>query len=176
MTKIRKTASIAKPYTFDKASSKQGEFSTSLSHSKAQDKTIARRLHDSFGIEVDLDNYAFVASQKTVFLTSPTILPYLNHARFEKVGIPIAKILTNKRTEEKDFIPLQHLANTLGHLATHHTISITPNQAQSYTEGETLDIDQMLEDRTYYLIHVDGLPFSLGKVIDGKIKNKFVGV
>ncbi|PIE00093.1 MAG: hypothetical protein CSA81_14105 [Acidobacteria bacterium] len=134
VVKFRKTRSIAKPYTFDKAHSKQNQFSTPLTHSRGQDRNIAKWLKESFGMDIDLNQYAFVTSAKKVFVTSPVIVPFLSKARFEKVGVPIAKVLTSKRTGDVSYIPLQHLANSLGHLATHHTIDITPEQAQAYSE------------------------------------------
>jgi 16S rRNA (cytosine1407-C5)-methyltransferase len=167
VAKIRKIAPInSRPFS--------GSFSTDLHHSTSQTRDVSQRLDNHFGINLPTHR-TVVSTSKMIFLVSWLALPYLSLAKLEKVGIPILKVIHSRKYNTTDYIPLQHLANTLGHLVTHHIYELTDKQAQSYVAGQSITPNKKLDHGSHYLLTSSWLPVSVAKYTDSILKNKFIG-
>ncbi len=137
-------------------------------------KEVKKYLKESFGIETN-SNHFFVSTKDTIYVTTPKIVDILAFLRCEKVGIPILK-----KTRDS-FRPLHWLATTLGNLAEQNIIELNTKQVQQYTQGELLEVKDITEQNStwtypYRILFHQWLAVSISKIIDKKLKNKFIRV
>ncbi len=170
VAKIRKTKSIQTVH------GKTETFSTdAITTNKRLQTTIKTLLQEQWGIQLTEREIAVETTQH-IFLTSQKAIETLQKAVIEKIGIAIYK-------KTNDWLkPLHGLACTVWKRAKYNIISLTAEQAQRYTQKENINIEelwsqqQVLQEGKYYLLSVDQLMLSIGKVTQGIIKNKFVGL
>lgn len=105
-----------------------------LDISKQLQHRISTHLTGIYGIEIDPSRHFFLATKETVYLTSPAFLEIQQHLQCEKVGIPVFK------KDGERLRPTHHLGNMLGDTATKHVVTLTDEQIQEYSQGNSLPL------------------------------------
>lgn len=133
---------------------------------------ISTILLKDYGIKVDPTEYFFISSQKQVYLTTPQYLQLHWKIRTEKTWVPIFK------RNKDELIPLHWLGNCLWHLATNNRLSLPEDVLQKYSEWMDIQVDSewwmVSSENKYVLLTHKDYWISVGKVVDGYIKNKFI--
>lgn len=129
-------------------------------------------LKQDYGIDINPNEYFFISSQKQIYLTSPLYLQLHGNIRTEKTWVPIFK------WNKDELIPLHWLGNCLGHLATKNRLSLPEDVLQKYSEWGDIPVNSewwiMNNDNKYVVLTYKDYWISVGKVVDGYIKNKFI--
>lgn len=137
-----------------------------------QDK-VSTLLNQDFGISINPLDHLFVSSQKKIFLTHPDYKKIHDKIYIEKTWIPIYKINNNWERS-----PLHGLGQCLGHLATKNILDIWLDHIQKYSEWFDITYEEafgiVTTKNRYCIIKVDNYAISVGKIVDGTIKNKFI--
>lgn len=141
-------------------------------HSKKLQKTIEDYLHETFGIDVDPQQFMFVASKHKVFCTHPRAKDLINHIPLPKIGVPILKI------HSRTFSPLHNLGTVFGHLATKNTVEFDEETLQSYALFNNISVEKSLSDtleqgNRYAIVLRKNYGVSVTKRVDDTYKNKF---
>lgn len=129
---------------------------------------VRQHLQEEFGIEKN-DDYFFLGTANNIYITSSTYKNLPDHLKNNagKIWIPIYDIgRTNNR------IPTHHLWNILGHLATKNVIELTDQQAQDYSDHKDLPTESA--NSGFVILTWQKKWFSLGKIVDWRIKNKMI--
>ena len=138
---------------------------------KLQEKISNILLHD-YWIVIDASEYLFISSQKQIYLTSPLYLQLHGKIRTEKTWVPIFK------WNKDELIPLHWLGNCLWHLATKNRLSLPEDVLQKYSEWNDIPVHSewwiVSNDNKYVVLTYKDYWISVGKVVDGYIKNKFI--
>jgi NOL1/NOP2/fmu family ribosome biogenesis protein len=80
-----------------------------------------------------------------------------------------------KWNNNKELRPVHGLGNCLWHLASKNTISLSDSMYQTYSEWFDIPIPEAYSGMTgYVIIQFENYWFSVGKIVDGQIKNKFI--
>jgi len=168
--KIRKINPSKDNYTLPHKLSPKNQFT--LNKSKKLQTEANEWIKKSFWFELDPTKYLLAASKEKVYLTTPSFVDIQQNLHCEKVWIPILKT-----DRIYGFRPTHYLGNILGHLAKKNVLELTDEQAQAYSEGKNLSLDDLPatgEDWTKnYLMTWRGIWFSRAKLVDGEWKNKF---
>lgn len=102
----------------------------------------------------------------------PEGLPDLRGVRFLRTGLLLGEL------KKKRFEPSQALAMHLKKDDYKETLDFSAGdeRVSRYLKGETLDLDDMVSDRSkgWYLVCVDGYPLGWGKLSRGTLKNKYL--
>lgn len=131
--------------------------------------TMARLLRDDFGIIIDASKHFFVATESQIHLTSPEYKKTHTALYTKKIGIPIYK------KDKATLIPLHGLWQILGHLATKNTVTLWEQEAQKYADGFDGETDFLpTTNNNFVIIKHKKYWISVGKIINGTIKNKFL--
>jgi len=170
ITKIRKINATNIAYTQPHKLSPKNQFT--LTKSKKLQQEANEWIYKNFGFELDPEKYLLVATKEKVYLTTPAFNDIQEHLHCEKVGIPLLK---------KDrffwFRPTHYLGNIFWHLATKNVLDLTDEQAQIYSEGKNLTVENIAQGNDAkqkdYLLTRRGIWFSRTKWVKWEWKNKF---
>lgn len=140
-------------------------------------QTITNKLMADFWIQTDEKKHFFIQTPNAIYLTSPLVqTPSLRGTKqsasplhIQKTGIPIYEI-----GQRGNRIPTHHLGNILGHLATKNVIELTDDQAQDYADGKDMPVGTQNFASAFIILKRQTYGFSIGKIVDGKIKNKMI--
>jgi 16S rRNA (cytosine1407-C5)-methyltransferase len=138
---------------------------------KLQNK-IADILLRDYWIHIDPSVYFFISSQKQIYLTTPQYKDIHWKIFTEKTWVPIFKI------DKDNLIPLHWLWNCLWHIATKNILSLPEHVLQKYSEWQDIQLSSewwtITIDNKYAILTYENYGISVGKVVDGYIKNKFI--
>lgn len=173
VSKLRKVTSVVdekKKYRDHKLLPKN-QFKLDIS--KWLQKKVAKRLKETFGIEVTQSEHWFIATKDVAYLTSPTFLKIQPHLHCEKAWIPILK-----QDRLNTFRPTHFLWNILGHLATKNTLQFTDEQMQRYSAWENIPLVEAADTNwtwttPYRIIKWNEFGMSTTKMVKWEWKNKF---
>ena len=173
--KLRKTWSILPTATHDKKRDKKNKQKqwwpkprVMVDVSKRYQTIMKDYFQDEFGISIDTDYHSFGATKKYIIAFPSSIKGYLDQLTLEKIGIPVAK-----HQEGRNIRPVHGTGQLLGDDAQQHIIELDDEQMQKYCLHEDLDGFNEYEQR-YYVLKRQGRGVSVGKVVNGTMKNKFV--
>lgn len=130
-------------------------------------KDIVAWLGELFGMQIDTAVYRFVQKHDLVYIIPAYIKSLLDIYPWYHVGIPVAK------GKKLDYRPLHGLGTVLGRSANTRVYTMTDTQAQDYTNGKDLSVEDTYTDGRYILYRRD-CAVSIGKVVNGMMKNKFL--
>jgi len=139
-------------------------------------KLIADKLHADFGITIDPQYYAFLQTQNAIYVTTPVYHDIPASLHIQKIWIPIYDLGRDKDNR----IPTHHLGNILGHLATKNVIELADEEAQEYSDHKdiTIPVETLhatsLSGGKFTILTWKKHWFSIGKVVDWRIKNKMI--
>ena len=145
--------------------------------SKWIQKQISKFLEDNYWIKINKSKHMFFATNKKVYLTSSKFMEIKDHINFEKVGVPILKFGWTSK-----LVPLHWLGNILWDIASKNFIELDDKEMQDYAELQDLYIDEErinknnIKDREYLIIKYLGMWMWVGKLIDWRIKNKYIKI
>lgn len=140
--------------------------------SKSLQKQVSNFIQEQYWIKVDKSKYLFFATSKKIYLTSPEFLEFKDILEFEKVWVPIMKF-----GWEHKFIPLHSFGTTIWWETNKKYINLNQDDMQKYSNLEDIKIENLdwkYKDREYVVIKFEWIWMWVGKIIDGKIKNKFI--
>lgn len=102
----------------------------------------------------------------------PEDIPNVKGIRFLRTGLLLGELKKNR------FEPSQALAMCLKKEEYKKTLDFTSDDDRitRYLKGETLDVDDLVENRAkgWYLVCVDSYPLGWGKLSNGTLKNKYL--
>jgi 16S rRNA C967 or C1407 C5-methylase (RsmB/RsmF family) len=138
---------------------------------KLQEKIREQLLHD-YGIIIDTDKYLFVSSPKQIYLTDRRYMNIHEAFPMEKAGVPVFKWDNNNNLR-----PLHWLWNCLWRLATKNKIEILEKDLQRYSDWFDLTFSDYADTYKaytgYVILTYQDMWFSVGKIVNDTIKNKY---
>lgn len=136
-----------------------------------QEKVSELLLHD-YWIKIDPKKYLFISSQKQIYLTTPQYLKIHWKIFTEKTWVPVFK------RNKEELIPLHGLWNCLWHIATKNVLTLPPDILQKYSEHHDVQVENdwwsVTNENKFVILRYKEYWFSVGKIVDGYIKNKFI--
>lgn len=178
ISKIRKLQATDVPYQLPHKLSPINQFK--LNTSKKLRKDVDTFLDKMFWIRLDPTLHNVASTKERVYLTSPDLEKVQQHLHFEKVWVPVLKV-----DRLFWFRPTHFTGKMLWHLATKNFITLTDEQAQTYSDSKNLqfdEIDMSLQTERYssdrdkqkdHLLLWRWTWFSRTKVVNGEFKNQF---
>ena len=102
----------------------------------------------------------------------PEEVPALKGIRFLRTGLLLGELKKNR------FEPSQALAMYLRKNEYRRTLDLrlSDTRVMKYLKGETLEVEDLIAEteKGWYLVCVDGYPLGWGKLVNGRIKNKYL--
>lgn len=151
-------------------SQKKGQQST-LDMSSGLQTSMQNLLYDHYGIDNIPDNMLFIRTPKQIYVTTHWYVRIHNRIHIEKCGIPIFSL-------HKTWLqtPLHGLWSIFWHRAKKNVLTLTPDEAQAYSDWQEIatHYSPTTPDK-YIMLRREKQGFSIGKIVNGYIKNKFAG-
>lgn len=173
IAKFRKTQSLE--WKFTKNENKLAPRNPyKIDISKWMQKQVANYLLENFWINVDKSKFMFFATVNQVYITSPQFMELKDIIQFEKVWIPILKFWWDKK-----YLPLHWLWNVLWSQATKNFIILEEEDMQKYSQLQDISTEWLnwkFKDREFVIIKYNNWWMWVGKIIDWKIKNKYIKI
>lgn len=161
IAKLKKLSSL--PYTpqYDKRKKEK----IWLNDSFELQSQVWNYLLENRGIEKQ-NNISFLASENSIYLTTPEYSQLPSALFVEKIGVPILKIWN-----QGGWIPQQGLARILGQYANKNTVKLSDEQAEQL--NQKLDLSGYFgEEGSFLILKWRDLGFCLGKQVWDTLKNK----
>lgn len=134
---------------------------------------VTNRLMTDFGIRIDPTQHLFIATPKQIYITSPLYAAFHLTFPIQKTGIPLYK-----KDEKGLRRPLHGIGQILGSLATTNTISLSASERALFSQGRDLDWPTAPGTQPitpgFKILLFEKKWVSLGKLIPGTLKNKFL--
>ena len=161
IAKLKKLSSL--PYTpqYDKRKKEK----IWLNDSFELQSQVWNYLLENRGIEKQ-NNISFLASENSIYLTTPEYSQLPSALFVEKIGVPILKIWN-----QGGWIPQQGLARILGQYANKNIVSISDEQAEQLNQRWDLS-GYFGEEGSFLILKWRDLGFCLGKQVWDTLKNK----
>lgn len=124
----------------------------------------------NYWIEVCQNQYLFVQFKDKIYVTSPKFLEIHNLAKFQKIWIPIIKIITDW------YILLHNFGIIFWAETKRNFINLTENQVWDYVNYKDIKIDDNLQDipNGFVILRREGKWVGVGKLMWNVVKNKFI--
>lgn len=161
IAKLKKLSSL--PYTpqYDKRKKEK----IWLNDSFELQSQVWNYLLENRGIEKQ-NNISFLASENSIYLSTPEYSQLPSGLFVEKIGVPIFKIWN-----QGGWIPQQGLARVLGQYANKNTVKLSDEQAEQL--NQKLDLSGYFgEEGSFLILKWRDLGFCLGKQVWDTLKNK----
>ena len=161
IAKLKKLSSL--PYTpqYDKRKKEK----IWLNDSFELQSQVWNYLFENRGIEKQNDIF-FLASENSIYLTSPEYSQLPSGLFVEKIGVPILKIWN-----QGGWIPQQGLARILGQYANKNTVKLSDEEAEQL--NQKLDLSGYFgEEGSFLILKWRDFGFCLGKQVWDTLKNK----
>ncbi len=161
IAKLKKLSSL--PYTpqYDKRKKEK----IWLNDSFELQSQVWNYLLENRGIEKQ-NNISFLASENSIYLTTPEYSQLPSGLFVEKIGVPILKIWN-----QGGWIPQQGLARILGQYANKNTVKLSDEQAEQL--NQKLDLSGYFgEEGSFLILKWRDFGFCLGKQVWDTLKNK----
>lgn len=139
---------------------------------KSLQKKIYEYLKYTFGIQPDPRKHLFVWTKDQIYISSPKMLEIKDKINFERIWIPILKIVHNDT-----FLPLHSLWTVLWNQSNKNFIEIDSQTAQDYSTNIDISIDKIIwwnHNKWFVIIKWNWYGIGIGKIIDWYVKNKYI--
>ncbi len=143
-----------------------------LTYWKNFQNQVRNYLKKSFSIDKLKEDFLFIKIKDKVFVTSKGFLEFKDQVYFKKIWVPVFKY------DRNGFRPTHFFGVVLGEYVNSNYVNLTYDDAQKYSEYKNIslsDIDGQWDgDRQFVVVKYQNYPISVWKIIDNKLKNKFV--
>lgn len=145
-----------------------------LEMNKSLQIKVGEYLKNFFWIEIDIDNYLFVATKEQVYITSNKFLDIKDKLQFEKIWTPIFKL-----NKDWTYRPTHHLGIIFWAKAKFNYVEFDEKTSQEYANWKDLDPNNSIQFKKdwnfpYLIIKWNWKWIWIGKIIEWIIKNKYI--